>query len=541
MTRALVAVALLLAAACVTTRTPDPDSSPDPRRALRQKKPELVRADDPVLGRAPRVVTQLSQRDPLINVRVLFEAGSRDDPPGKEGLTALTAALMGEATEHLSSSQLRDALYPMAAETSVHVDKDVSVFVGRTHFDHADGFLSTFADLVLRPRFDPADFARLKAERISFLESTLRTSDDEKLQREALEVLIYDAPNVLGVPSATTSPVRHPYRHTPVGTVAGLQSITLDDVKAHAKAVFTRDRMVLGVGGGAPTALVDRLRAALDALPSSTAHRPALPPPVQPTATSMLVVDKPSAGTAISLGYAIELDRAHPDYAAMKLAETWFGEHRNMVGWLFNAMREQRGLNYGDYAYVEHFVQEGWSTYEKTNIGRPQQYFSIWIRPVEHGNRGFALRQAVYELRRFADRGIPDDAAFERVQKFVQGYWRSKEQSAMRRLGYAMDDAYYGTTADREALRAQVAKLTRADVNAAIRRHLRGDRLFVVVVTQDGGAFAQATLANAPTPPVYATPPAEAIAREDRDILATDLGLSPERVKVVKPDALFAR
>ncbi len=534
--------ALVVQASCVTTKTTDPEASPDPRARMKRVGVDKTALPAPApKQQALRVVTQLSDRDPLVVVRVLFQAGSRDDPKGLEGLTALTAALMVEATEQLSSAQLRDALYPWAAEKGVQVDKDATVFVGRVHADHAAAYFDVFDDLILHPRLDPADFERLRAEHVSAIETSLRSSDDEKLQREALESLIYDAPVLLGSPAMVQSSQRHPYRHTPVGTVAGLKAITLADVKAHTAAVFTRDRAILGVGGGGGQKLVDALHGALDTLPSSTGPRPALPKPVVPTANTLLIVDKPAAGTAISLGYAIDLDRAHPDYPAMKLAETWFGEHRNMVGWLFNAMREKRGLNYGDYAYVEHFVQEGWSTFERTNIGRPQQYFSIWIRPVEHKNRLFALRQAEFELARFVQRGIPDDESLERVKSFVQGYWRSKEQEATRRLGYALDQAYYGQPYDRDGLRARIAQLSRDDVNAAIKRHLRADRLFVVVVTQDGEALRQEVLKGAPSPMSYTGAVAKDVVAEDAAIQSFDLGLAPERVKIVKPDALFAR
>mgnify|MGYP001569089412 FL=1 len=137
--------------------------------------------------------------------------------------------------------------------------------------------------------------------------------------------------------------------------------------------------------------MVAKLKRALEALPFSSGERAPAPPPASPDANVLLIVDKPSAGTAISLGFPLaDLSRTHPDYAALKLAETWFGEHRNLIGHLFDSMREKRGLNYGDYAYVEHFAQEGWSTYEQLNIPRRTQYFSIWNRPVQHNNRMFA-------------------------------------------------------------------------------------------------------------------------------------------------------
>jgi zinc protease len=204
-------------------------------------------------------------------------------------------------------------------------------------------------------------------------------------------------------------------------------------------------------------------------------------------------------------------------------------------------MREVRGLNYGDYAYVEHFVQDGWSTLERTNVPRRSQYFSMWIRPVEHKNRLFALRMSAWELGRFVDAGIPDDASFAGVKSFVQGYWKSKEQDPMRRLGYAVDDVLTGMPFDRDGLRARVQALTRADVNAAIARHLQKQDVFFVVVTQDAGPMVQDLIDKKPSPIAYAGKVDASVLKEDEEIVTFDLGLQADDVSVVAPQALFAQ
>ena len=58
---------------------------------------------------------------------------------------------------------------------------------------------------------------------------------------------------------------------------------------------------------------------------------------------------------AISLGHPIAVTRAHPDFAALSVARAWLGEHRASSGRLFQRIREVRGMNYGDYAYIEAF------------------------------------------------------------------------------------------------------------------------------------------------------------------------------------------
>lgn len=558
MNRALPFAALACAtllSSCVTTENQSGppreellERGPDPRASLpRVKKGTKARLLDKNVD-GMRVIARPSPSDPIVSVRAMFLTGSRDDPAGKEGLTRLSAQLMAEATQKLSSGELRDALFPWAAELSVQVDKETTVFIGRVHKDHADAFVPILLDVLLAPRLDPADFARKKSEALSFLQHELRQGDDELLQREALEVALFDspmaatttaAPGTMGGPGGNVP--RHPYRHTPAGTVQGVQSITLDDVKAHIRQVFTQDRLVLGVAGAANENLVKSMTTALAELPGTSPARPPLPAVGAPLGNRALVIDKNTPGTAISVGHPMPVDRTHPDYVALKVAESYFGEHRNRISWLFQAMREQRGLNYGDYAYIEHFRQEGGSKDELLNIGRRQQYFSIWIRPVEHQNRHFALRQAVYELDRFSERGIPDDETFTRLKTFLLGHWQQKEQEPMRRLGYALDQTFYGVPWDRDALREQLKKLTREQVNAAIREHLRADRLHMVVVTQGGEAFAKELVAGAPSPIEYASEKPAALLEEDKTISTYDLKLDDGAVRVVRPDELFER
>ena len=129
-------------------------------------------------------------------------------------------------------------------------------------------------------------------------------------------------------------------------------------------------------------------------------------------------MDKDAIATAISIGFPIDLTRADDDFYALMVANSYFGEHRTFNGLLMNKMRGQRGLNYGDYSYIEHFVQDGGSRLPVPNIPRRQQFFSIWIRPVPHHNAHFALRQALRELRVLVDDGLRE-ADFEATREFL--------------------------------------------------------------------------------------------------------------------------
>jgi len=57
------------------------------------------------------------------------------------------------------------------------------------------------------------------------------------------------------------------------GTVKGLRSLTIDDLKAFHRAYFTRDRIVVGVAGGYPEEFLSWLDRDFGALPEGEKDR----------------------------------------------------------------------------------------------------------------------------------------------------------------------------------------------------------------------------------------------------------------------------
>src|SRR5512146_2757977 len=75
-------------------------------------------------GGSPAVVTLPPNNHPVVALALSFHAGAVDDPPGKAGLTYLTARVLAEGgTEKLSAKQLLDALFPLAADVRARADE----------------------------------------------------------------------------------------------------------------------------------------------------------------------------------------------------------------------------------------------------------------------------------------------------------------------------------------------------------------------------------------------------------------------------------
>jgi zinc protease len=378
--------------------------------------------------------------------------------------------------------------------------------------------------MLTQPRFAPEDFERLRNEALDYVTKYLRGNNDEELGKWALQTTLYKD---------------HPYGHPDRGTEYGLKAITLDDVKLFHRQHYTLESLDRGIAGGFKPATVGRASEGLAALPSAGLGAPALPAPPTPKGLEVTIVEKPADATAISIGFPIAVTRRDADYYALAVANSYLGEHRTFNGKLMQDLRSKRGLNYGDFSYIEDFIQEGGSTFPVANNPRRQQYFSIWIRPVPNDKGAFALRAALWELERLVTRGMTP-AEFEAARTFLLNYSKLWVQTLSRRLGYAMDADFYGCKDLVSEMADRLPKLTALEVNAAVRKHLATRGMKVAIVARDAAALRALLTCGKPTPLVYDTEgtPADVLA-EDKQIAA--FPLKDLSVRIIPVEQMFAK
>ena len=503
-TTAAALAALLLLAASAAAGAPAAVQEPPP------SQPSIETVELPSAG------------SPLVAVRLLFRAGSIDDPEGKEGLAALTGLMLAEAgTAQRSYSELLDALYPMAAEIDVGTDREVTVISGVTHVDNLEAFTDLLVEAVTRPAFGESDFERNKDQLLSFLTTTLRAANDELLGLEALQQEIFED---------------HPYGHSPAGTVKGLQSIGLDDVKAFYRERFTSGNLLLGVAGGYPEEYPAKLRTALSALPAGQRDVAELPKLPKPKGRNFTLIEKDTASVGIQLGYAIPVTRADPDYYPLMVANSHLGEHRTFNGVLMNQLRGKRGLNYGDYSYIEYYDLPPFTSSPTPNVPRRQQYFSVWIRPVVPDTAHFALRGGLYFLRDLIDAGMTEEQ-FTLTRDYLVNYSKLWAQSLSERLGFHMDSRFYGAPYWIDEIERRLTDMTVEEVNAAIRKYLQATDYEAVLVTADAAALGAALLADEASPIEYDSEVEPEVLETDREIV--ELPVKPTSVAIVPVGEMF--
>src|SRR5438105_3478279 len=428
----------------------------------------------------------------------------------------------------LPTDEINKALYPMAGVFYSNVEKDMTTITGSIHRDNWKRFFDIVLPQLVTPGFRDDDFQRIKDSQLNALRQDLRNANEEELGKEELMNRIY----------AGT-----PYGHTVIGTVAGIQAITLDDVKKFIAGNYTRGNLVIGISGDYSSELPTRLKSEMASLPqgaSVASGKKSLTPISGQTSNGLDVeiIEKDTRATAISLGMPIPVTREHPDFAALNIARAWLGEHRASTGRLYQRLREIRGLNYGDYAYIEFFTRPGSQFFPSPNIARRAQSFEIWIRPVVPANAQMAMRLALYEFNKLIENGMSQEE-FDSTRDYLSKNVFLMTATQDQRLGYALDSWWFGLPEYTEYMRAQYAKLTRDDVNKALKKYLSAQNLHAVIVTQNAQALADTLTKDEPSQIKYDAPKPADIVAEDKVIGA--YRLQPMSVHVVKVEDVFAK
>lgn len=484
---------------------------------LEMKKSQPTKAQFTVLDK--------TNDSPLIDVNFLFYTGAAADPAGKKGVAALMARMLTQGGSQTRSYQeIQQGLYPLAGQFSSQLDKEMMSFTGRVHKDNAESWYQLISDQLLNPGWREDDFKRLKKELIDSIKSGLKASNDEELGKEVLYSELYKG---------------HAYEHYNSGDLSDLNTITLDDVKDFYQSQLTQAKLHLGITGALSNSLKKRLFADLARLPAGKEKRLNIAKAPALKGHHATIVEKNAQSTAVSFGFPIDTIRNNKDWAALWLVRSYFGEHRSSNSYLYQQIRQARGMNYGDYAYIEYFPRGMFQTKPDANLGRSSQIFQVWLRPLRSNNDAhFATRAALYELDKLIENGM-SEKDFQATRNYLTNYAPQLVASQDQQLGYALDSEFYQTDEFVKYVREQFAKLSLADVNRVIKANLQTDNIHYVFISADGEDMKQRLLSEQVSSLEYNSDKPAALIATDKVIENYKLKLPSKNVKVLAVDTVF--
>lgn len=271
-----------------------------------------------------------------------------------------------------------------------------------------------------------------------------------------------------------------------------------------------------------------------------------------------IIAKKNALGSAIFGGFPMNLTRANDDFAAMMVANSWLGEHRKEYSRLYQKLREQRSMNYGDYTYIEWYENGGGNMLPPPGVPRSSNYFSFWIRPVQTakglkgqypeldsikiGHAHYALRMVLKEMDNMIQKGMSKEN-FDLTRDFLRSYIKLYIQSPERQLGYLMDSRFYGRKDYITEMDKLLAKLTVNDVNTAMKKYWQTKNMDIAIVTDQSEAepLANSLRTNAPSPMSYSNNLRSALPASilEEDKIVQQYPLKVNKVTIISSDQPF--
>jgi predicted Zn-dependent peptidase len=400
---------------------------------------------------------------PMVQATVFVDAPSTADPRGKEGLAALTAALVeAGGTTHRSRDEVVATLDRLGASLTVTADRrGVQLHMLAPAAGGAEG-LALLAEMVSAPRVDTA----FEAERDRLATRASRAADAASEQMRALFDRTLYGPD-------------HPLARR--ATPESVRAIALDDVTRFHRVHFAAARMAWAVSGAVTSGTVQQALAST-AWPSAGSPADWMTPmvtpgqPLGPETRQVVTRAIDSRQGHVIMGH-VGIEGEPADHAALELMH-----HVLAGGGFFSRMMRVLRTDTGITAALYGEVEPG--------RGSPNPYLWRFSGRPETLARG--VRLALDEIEKMRDRGVTP-AEFEAAQTaYLDGLipasyetaHRTAERFAHRQVFgvYAYQSPQYlnyyaGAEAQAEALR----RLTIEDVNRAARTYLHPDRLVIAV------------------------------------------------------------
>ena len=245
-----------------------------------------------------------------VTVHLRVNSGGVFDLAGKAGLADLTAGMLLRGGGGLSAKNVSDTVEQLGLTVRAAVNWDATDLIISGPRGEVDGIFDLLNRLVITPTFDQKELDVLKVQRGTALKEEA-ADEHERLRRTALE-------GVFGT---------HPYGRPLAGTPETVQQISRADLVNFYSRFYIANNAQLLVQGDVTAEQVTRLaRARLGTWKKGEAVPPNFRYPDKPTATRVLLLDRPDAAEGRAVLASIGISRRAPDYFAALMAVDIFNQ-----------------------------------------------------------------------------------------------------------------------------------------------------------------------------------------------------------------------
>jgi zinc protease len=439
--------ALLTTASAAVAQTPkETPPAPGPLRKF-----EVPQVQTATLPNGVKIALIERHSLPIVTARIQVDAGAVREPAAKNGVAVLTGNLLSEGSRQLTGAEIAEKMAALGAQFGTSANFGAA-------YENVTSLPNVFpeafaiaATTVIEPRFDSADFTRIRTNAIANFEQSMASASG--VANRVFVNAVYDPET--------------PYSRVGGGTKASLETLTRDDVINWHRTMYSpRNTTVMLVGDitlAAARALVEKT------FGSWNAPAPALAPlknKIRPaSAPRIILVDRPgSVQSSIIVGQGTVGWESNDYFGMQAIAQILGGGFGSRIN---SNLREKHGWSYGAFSSFNPLVGVG--TF----------YVSSEVRTNATDS---AIAESVKEYKRIVEEPVPADEARDQLNNVVASFPSSVQtvQGLMGRLAnvvtYGLPLDFYGT------YRERLAAITPADIGRVGKSLLTPGAVTVVAV-----------------------------------------------------------
>ena len=443
-----------------------PKSTGDSRLILRPGVSDFDRSIIPSSGKNPsikvpdiyrietkngvRILGAINKEVPTTTIQLRIAAGQTRESVEKLGLASLTAAMLEENTLKSTAEELSNQLQKLGSSVSFGAGNSFTSVSIRSLSKNLDPTLAIAMERLTLPKFDAADFERLQKQQIEGLKNAKKNASP--MATDVFSKLVFGFDNSFAYSSS--------------GTIATVEKLTLEDVKAFYKAHYgPANAEVIVVSDLANEEITKRLEV-LNNWTGKSSEMPAIKSFPKLAAGTLYFIDKPDAAQSeIRIGKrAMNYDASGEYYRADLMNYNLGGAFNSRIN--LN-LREDKGYTYGARSYFSGNLFSG--------IYRAQA-------GVRADTTADSILQFRNEINTFKETGLTDDELIFMKSAIGQRDARAYE-TPNQKLGFLSEIMTYGldkTFVDEQNI--ILANIDKAELNLLAAKHLKLDEMITVVV-----------------------------------------------------------